>query len=297
MDLTFFYQLIDNFAFLILSAIGLMIIFGMMGVINMAHGELMMVGAYVSASSFYTGVPIPLAVFLGGLAAALVGIALERVIIRRFYHQLLSSLVVTWGIGIVFSQGFLIVLGPSMSSIPTPFSYFSFAGANFATYRLVMFLVAILLIAAVFVLFTRTRFGIKATATMESPDMARAMGVNTGLVYAATFGLGSFLAGIAGGMFAMTSTITPFFGQGYTPLAFITVVVGGAASPILGLLSSAFVLSGVQTIIDSFYSVYLAYMAVFGTALLILVFFPSGISEFILRPRGLKFKNRVLKGK
>jgi branched-subunit amino acid ABC-type transport system permease component len=281
MAFSFFYQYLDNVGFLILAAAGLIIIFGMMGVINMAHGELMMIGAYTTASSYHAGVPTVLAVVLGGLAAGLVGVVLERLVIRRFYNQLLSSMVVTWGISLVLSQGFLAVFGPSTLNVPTPFSSFAVGEQTYAVYRMVMAAVAILLVAAVWVLFTYTAFGVRARATMENPKMAAALGTNAGLVYSLTFGLGAFLGGIAGGMFALTATITPFFGQNYTPLAFITVVVGGAANPITGLVAAAFSMAGIQTGINNLYSVYVGYIAMFAAAIALLVVLPKGISEYL----------------
>lgn len=98
------YQYLDNAAFLILAAVGLVLIYGMMGVINMAHGELMMIGAYVATYSFHAGVPVPLAVLMAGAAAGVAGALIEILIVRHFYNQLLSSLVVTWGLSLMASQ-------------------------------------------------------------------------------------------------------------------------------------------------------------------------------------------------
>ena len=114
------YQYFDNIGFLILSASGLIIIFGMMGVINMAHGELMMIGAYITAFSYHAGVPAPLAIIFAGIGAGAAGMVLERLVIRHFYKQLLSSLVVTWGLSLMISQGFLLIFGPTILNVPTP---------------------------------------------------------------------------------------------------------------------------------------------------------------------------------
>src|SRR5215208_527369 len=109
----FLYQYADAFALLALSAIGLVIIFGMMGVINMAHGELMMIGAFGAAYSYHAGLAVPAAILVGGIAAMLAGLVLERLVIRFLYGRLLYSLVATWGLSLMLSQGALIVLGPS----------------------------------------------------------------------------------------------------------------------------------------------------------------------------------------
>ena len=279
----YIYQYLDNIGFLILAASGLIIIFGMMGVINMAHGELMMIGAYITAFAYYAGVPAPLAILLAGVGSGIAGIILERLVIRYFYKQLLSSLVVTWGISLMLSQGFLLIFGPSILNMPTPFGNFPIDEQTFGIYRLVLFGISAVMIAGVWAIFTYSRFGTHARATMENPEMADALGVNTRNVYALTFGLGSAMGGIAGGMFAMTATISPFFGINYTPLAFITVVVGGGANVITGLLASVLALAGVQTAVNNLVNVYVGYLGMMGTALVILLVLPRGISEYLER--------------
>ncbi len=279
----YIYQYLDNIGFLILAASGLIIIFGMMGVINMAHGELMMIGAYITAFAYYAGVPAPLAILLAGVGSGVAGMILERLVIRYFYKQLLSSLVVTWGISLMLSQGFLLIFGPSILNMPTPFGNFPIDEQTFGIYRLVLFGISVAMIAGVWAVFTYSRFGTHARATMEDPEMADALGVNTRNVYALTFGLGSAMGGIAGGMFAMTATISPFFGINYTPLAFITVVVGGGANVITGLLASVLALAGVQTAVNNLVNVYVGYLGMMGTALVILLVLPRGISEYLER--------------
>ncbi len=277
------YQYFDNIGFLILSASGLIIIFGMMGVINMAHGELMMIGAYITASAYHLGVPAPIAIILAGIGAGAAGMVLERLVIRHFYKQLLSSLVVTWGLSLMISQAFLLIFGPSILNVPTPFGNFPVSEQTFGIYRLVLFAVSLFMVAGVWAIFTFTKFGTHARATMEDPDMADALGVNTRNIYMATFGLGSAMGGIAGGMFALTATISPFFGINYTPLAFITVVVGGGANVITGLLSSVMALAGVQTAVNNLVNVYVGYVAMMGAAFVILLLLPRGISEYLER--------------
>lgn len=280
---SFVYQYADNVGFLLLSAAGLIIIFGMMGVINMAHGELMMIGAYITAFAYHAGVPAPVAIILAGVGSGLAGVVLERLVIRFFYRQLLSSLVVTWGISLVLTEGFLLIFGPSILNVPTPYGSFAVGDLTFGIYRLVLFGVSLMLIGVIWALFVYTRFGTRARATMENPEMAEAFGVNTSRMYALTFGLGSALGGIAGGMFALTATISPFFGVNYTLFAFITVVVGGGTNVITGITSSAMALAGAQTIVNNAWSVYVGYVSMMLAAFLILLFLPRGISEYLER--------------
>ncbi len=282
---SFLYQYADTVSTLLLSAIGLIIIFGMMGVINMAHGEMMMIGAYVTSFTHYAGVPTPLAVLLGGLAAALAGVVLERLVVRRFYGQLLSSLVATWGVSLILSQGALLAFGSLIRSVPTPFGSVALGEVSFSVYRLFLFLAGLAIILAVWTLFRFTRFGLHARATMQDPAMAQALGVDAGRIYALSFGLGTGLAGLAGGLLALTSTIGPYYGQSYTPQAFITVVVGGGAELISGLLASALSLAAVKTVVTSQYNILLGQVAMLVFAFVAIRLMPSGISGWIARRR------------
>ncbi len=282
---SFLYQYADTVSTLLLSAIGLSIIFGMMGVINMAHGEMMMIGAYVTSFSYYAGVPTPIAVALGGLGAALAGVALERLVVRRFYGQLLASLVATWGVSLILSQGALLVFGSLIRSVPTPFGSLALGDVSFSVYRLFLFLGGVAVILVVWGLFRFTRFGLHARATMQDPVMAQALGVDAGRVYALTFAIGTGLAGLAGGLLALTSTIGPYYGQSYTPQAFITVVVGGGAELVSGLLVSALSLGAIKTLVTDHYNILLGQVAMLVFAFVAIRLMPTGISDWIAQRR------------
>ena len=275
------YQYADTVSFLTLSAIGLIIIFGMMGVINLAHGEMMMVGAYTTSFAYYSGIPLIISVILGGLVTSVFGILLERLIIRRFYGQLLSSLVATWGLSLLLSQGALLAFGPQIKTVPTPMGSFSVGELSFSNYRVFLFIFSIFLIIGVWSIFNWTRFGLQARATMENPKMAKALGVNTHRIYALTFGLGAGLAGIAGGLFALTATIGPFYGQSYTPQAFITVVVGGIANIFSGLIASAFSLAAVKTAFVFQYNILIGHVSMLIIAIISIRMMPEGISQWL----------------
>ena len=132
------YQLGTNGAFLLLSALGLIVILGMMNIINLAHGELMMLGAYTATIVVHRGVPFPLAVSLAFFAVALFGAVLERLIVRRFYGRELGALVVTWGISLILSQGTLLLLGPFMPSIQIPGGSVAVGQYSFSVYWLIL---------------------------------------------------------------------------------------------------------------------------------------------------------------
>ena len=126
---------------------------------------------------------------------------------------------------------------------------------------------------------------------MEQPQMARALGVDTSFIYAMTFGLGTMLAGLAGGLLALTASIGPFYGMSYTPQAFITVVVGGGAEIITGLLASVITLGAVKTVFMNQFNILLGHVAMLMLAFLIIRLMPAGISDWVER-RGARFKGR-----
>jgi branched-subunit amino acid ABC-type transport system permease component len=280
-----FYQYAANISLLTLSAIGLMVIFGVMGVINMAQGELMMIGAYSTSYTYSAGLPLPLAIVSGAVGGGVAGLIIERLIVRRFYENLLMSLVVTFGLSLVISQGALLLFGPSVSGVPTPRGNFSYRGYTYSTYNLITFGVSLGMITATWLLLTKTKFGIRTRATMEDADTARALGVRIRLTYAVTFSYGAMLAGLAGGMLAATSTIGPTFGAEYTPLAFITVVVGGGANIVTGLVTSVLALGGVRGILVNQSSVLVGYVGMLVTAFVVIRFMPDGVSEYLEQRR------------
>jgi urea transport system permease protein len=173
------FQFADVFAFLILAAAGLAIIFGMMGIINMAHGEFITCGIYVTVIAVQHGVPLPLAQAIGAVSAGLVGIALERTVIRHLYHRPLDSILATWGISLMVTQGMLVVLGSSWQGIGTPLGSFKVGDYTFSAYRLVLFGAAIGVLAGLYLIFMRTGYGVMARATMQNAAMAKALGVRT----------------------------------------------------------------------------------------------------------------------
>src|SRR4030081_3748814 len=134
----FLYQCGDAFAFLVLASVGLAIIFGMMGVINLAHGEFIMCGAYVTVLTARAGLPMPVAMLLGALVAGVIGMLLEYFVIRRLYARLFDSIVATWAVSLIATQGMLIIVGPSIEGLKTPFGSFELAGLSFSRYRVLL---------------------------------------------------------------------------------------------------------------------------------------------------------------
>ena len=272
------YQLGTNGAFLLLSALGLIVILGMMNIINLAHGELMMMGAYTATIAVQRGVPFPLAVIAGFFVVALFGIVLERLIVRRFYGRELGALVVTWGISLILSQGTLLLLGPFMPSIQIPGGSVAVGQYSFSVYWLVLIALAAAGRRGTVVALQPNQFGLQARATMQNAAMARALGVNTDRIYMLTFSLGAGLAGFSGALLAPTTSIAPFMGQQFVAPAFITVVVGGATNVIAGALGSSLLLSLVRTPVGFLFGAFLGLVALLLAALIIIRLMPDGIS-------------------
>ena len=278
-----FYQFGTNGAFLLLSGLGLIVILGMMNIINLAHGELMMLGAYTATVVYQRGVPFPVAALVAFVVVALVGAVLERSIVRRFYGRELGALVVTWGISLILSQGTLLVLGPFMPAIPIPGGSIALGVYSFSVYWLMLIGVCVGVVLALAWLYNRTTFGLQARATMQNAAMARALGVNTDRIYMLTFSLGAGLAGFSGALLAPTTSIMPFMGQQFVAPAFITVVVGGATNVIAGAVGSSILLSLVRTPVGFAFGAFLGLVALLFAALIIIRLMPNGISAYLQR--------------
>jgi branched-chain amino acid transport system permease protein len=282
--LGFLYTAGDAFAFLVLAAAGLAIIFGMMGVINLAHGEFIMCGAYVTVAVARLGVPLPLAIACGSLAAGLIGMLLERLVVRHLYGRPLDTIVATWGISLIATQGVLIVLGSSMPGVPIPFGSFSYGAYSYSTYRIVLMVVAVCLLIGLYLLFTRTRFGVLARATIQVPGMAEALGVDTRWIYSLTFGFGAALAGLTGGLYAPTMTIVPTMGATFIMEAFVTVVVGGA-DVFFGTAPAAFILGFLKAAATSWGGQLAGQIALLVTVIIVIRVLPRGVSGWMLSER------------
>jgi branched-chain amino acid transport system permease protein len=277
------YQFGTNAAFLLISAIGLIVILGMMRIINLAHGELMMMGAYTATIAFHRGIPFPVAAVLSFIVVAVAGAILERLIVKRFYGRELGALVVTWGISLIMGQTTLVLFGPFMQAIAIPGGSFALGPFSFSVYWIALIIIAVLLLVALWWVYTRTVFGLQARATMQNPAMARALGVNTDRIYMLTFALGAGLAGFSGALMAPTVSIAPFMGQQFVAPAFITVVVGGGANVLTGAAGSSLLLSLVKTPVGFWLGAFLGTVVLLLAALIIIRLMPNGISAYLQR--------------
>ncbi|WP_395347708.1 branched-chain amino acid ABC transporter permease [Variovorax sp. UC122_21] len=279
---SFLYQFADVFAFLILSAAGLAVVFGMMGVINMAHGEFIMCGAYVTVGLVHGGLPLPLAQLCGTLAAGLIGMAVEWSLVRKLYKRPLDSLLATFGLSLIVTQGMLLVFGSTLAGVGTPEGSFSVGGYSFSVYRLVLFGAAVAVLGGIYLVFMRTRFGVHARATMQNASIAQATGVRVGRVYALSFGIGAGLAGLCGALYAPTMTLIPTMGAAFLVESFVTVVVGGA-NVLLGTAPAGILLAVIRTGLNGWGGQIVGQIGMLLAVIVVIRILPEGVSGWLAR--------------
>jgi len=283
---------------LLLVALGLAITYGAMGVINMAHGEMVMIGAYVTVlSGIWLGTNIFVAIPLAFIVTALLGLLIERVVVRRLYGRLLDTLLATWGIAILIQQAVRLEfglsffgihiqgLGPGLQNVSVP-AYlqgtFSLGGADINRYRTFIILVTAVLALATWFIIYRTTMGTQVRAIIRNPKMAAACGIDVTRVNALTFALGSGLAGVAGVMMSGFKTVFPDMGTSMVVDGFLVVVMGGVGS-LLGSVFSAGILGEINGLVAAATNDILARAVVFGVVIAIIVLKPKGL--FALKGR------------
>jgi urea transport system permease protein len=283
---------------LLLVALGLAITYGAMGVINMAHGEMVMIGAYVTVlSGIWLGANIFIAIPLAFIVTALLGLLIERVVVRRLYGRLLDTLLATWGIAILIQQAVRLEfglaffgihvqgLGPGLQNVSVPEilqGTFSIGAADLNRYRAFIILVTAILALITWFIIYRTTMGTQVRAIIRNPKMAAACGIDVTRVNALTFALGSGLAGVAGVMMSGFKTVFPDMGTPMVVDGFLVVVMGGVGS-LLGSVFSAGILGEIDGLVASATNDILARAVVFGVVIAIIVLRPKGL--FALKGR------------
>jgi urea transport system permease protein len=280
---------------LLLAALGLALSFGLMRVINMAHGEMLMVGgylSYVSTSLFGKGAGFFIGLALAFIGTAIFGALMELTLIRRLYGRPLDTLLATWGVSLILQQAARSIFGPVGVEVTAPawlsgsLSLGGTALTGFAlpAVRVFIIVLAALVLAGMTYLLTRTRLGLLVRAVHQNRPMAEALGANTRLVDLAVFSLGTGIAGLAGAALALIAPVTPTVGQSYIVYAFLVVIVGGLGS-LTGTLLAALLVGIFSAITQIFTSVSVA-------DVLLLVFV---IAFLQFRPRGIVFtRSRAL---
>lgn len=277
---------------LLLVALGLAITFGAMGVINLAHGEMVMIGAYTAVlCRIWLDLGLLAAIPIAFVASALVGLLIERFIIRKLYGRILDTLLATWGVAILLQQAVRLEfglsffdmhiegLGPGLQKVDVPHwmvGVVSIAGFDLNIFRTFILFVAIVLTALTWLLLYRTSIGMQLRAIMRNPKMAAASGIDVGRINSLTFAYGSGLAGIAGVMMGGFKTVFPDMGTSLVVDGFLVVVVGGVGS-LVGTIAAAAMLGQINAIFASLANDVLARAIVFAVVVAIITLRPKGL--------------------
>lgn len=264
----------------ILMALGLTIIFGLLDVINMAHGEFYALGAYLGTSLLLTGLSFWLVLFLVPLIMLPIGYATERLLIQRVFHHKerhILTLLLTFGMAIVLEDVFKLVYGPNPLRPDSPIEGATeLLGMMFPTYRVFLMGIGVVIVAAVWWVVYRTRLGAMVRAAAFDRNMAASLGVPVLRVYAGTFAFGVALAGLAGVLLAPVYSVFPTMGKDFILMAFSVVIVGGLGS-IKGAIIAGLLLTQVQALSSLYISPVWSDPLVFGIMVLVLMFRPQGL--------------------
>jgi urea transport system permease protein len=282
---------------LLLAAIGLAITFGVMGVINMAHGEMVMIGAYVTfvvQEMIRTRYPplfdysLAIAIPLAFVVAGFIGILIERSIIRFLYGRPLETLLATWGLSLILQQAVRTVFGPNNREVGNPSfmsGAFDFGGITVTYNRLWIICFALAVFVALLAILRFTRFGLEMRAVTQNRTMAASMGIRTSRVDALTFGLGSGIAGIAGVALSQIDNVSPNLGQGYIIDSFMVVVFGGVGN-LWGTFVGSFVLGIANKFLEPYAGAVLGKIAILVLIILFIQKRPRGL--FALKGRAVE---------
>ena len=254
-------------AVFILVALGLHFTFGMLNVVNLVHGELILIGAYTAFSVQRATGSVLLGMALAPVVAAGAGVGMERGVLRFLYGRPLDSLLATFGLAVIIRQIVQLIFSPNPQTVRDPIGGSVIVGGfNIPWWRLVIVLVTLLLIVVVSRLMVGSRFGLHARATVVNPALAETMGINTGLIRAGLFAIGSALAGLAGAMLAPISTLNPQFGLLFLVNSFLVVIIGGKGS-LRGLVLAGAVLGGSLAVLQFTISTVLAQIVILAIAI------------------------------
>ncbi len=270
-------------ASLILISAGLAVVLGMMKVINLAHGEFMMMGGYATITAVNLGVNVFFAMLVvAPIVVGLIGLAVERLVIRHLYGRLVDTMLATWGLSLFFIGLATMIFGNTTTGISTPIPGFAIGNYQINGYNFFIIVVAVLLLLAMLVVLKATRTGLIARGTMQRSDMAAALGYSPDRIYMATFGVGSALSGLAGAVLAPLVGLVPTSGGAYIAKAFITVIAGGP-SLIAGLFSSASLFGVVNQVFTFAISPVIGEVALLAAAVVLLRLLPQGITGKFLK--------------
>ncbi|MCR9135781.1 MAG: branched-chain amino acid ABC transporter permease [Alphaproteobacteria bacterium] len=269
---------LSSASILLIATLGLAVVYGLMGVINLAHGEFLMVGAYSALTATQIGIPYVLAIPVAVMITMLIGGVVEVLVVRRLYGRLFDTMLATWGLGMVFNQGAVLLFGTVSPGIGMPQYSIRIGEFSLAAYPLAMIAVAAGTLAFVYLLLTRTVYGMKARASIQEPEMAQAIGIDSSRINMLTFAIGTGLAGFAGAVLLPIIPATPSMGLFFAVKGFLTVVVAGPVA-LTGTALTAVGLGGGASVTASFMTSVIGDVFFFLATALLLWLYPLGISS------------------
>ncbi len=264
-------------AILGLVVLGLAVVFGLLGVMNMAHGEFVMLGAYSAVVVQEAGLPLPLAVPLAVAVCVAIGLAVEWSIVRHLYRRPFDTFLATWGLAVLLREGVEAVFGREYKSVdqlvPGTVAVF---GIDYPAYRLILLGVVTSLFACLFVWYRRSNTGARIKAMVANPTLATAVGIDTGRLARWTFVFGVSTAGLAGALLAPLVRVEPYMGLDYLLSSFFVLVVGGLGT-LEGMLIGAAAIGGVDVAVSAVFDKAAGYIGVLTISILFLWLRPHGL--------------------
>lgn len=275
---TLLLDIVTTAAILFIVSAGLLIVFGVMKIINFAHGAFITLGAYAALVASHLDLPAPAAPFVAFLVGGLLGAATEIVIVRWLYRRPLDAILATWGLGIVLGQVVTLVFGREVQFVPTPLAgTLDILGADYSRYRLLLIGAAVLIGAAFTALLNGTRLGLSTRAVIMNEDLAQGLGIDSAKVRLVTFGIGSGLAAIAGALITPLASVDPNMGLPWLIGAFMLVMVSGGS--LVTLAVACLVLGGLQVLVSTFVSPILGGLTIAVLAAVALRLRPEGFAR------------------
>ena len=271
-------DIITTAAILYAVAAGLLIVFGVMKIINFAHGGFLTVGGYsallVTRLGWNPWLSLPMAFAIGCVC----GMIIERLVVRPLYARPLDAILATWGLGIILGQVITLAFGREVQFVESPMhGAIELMSASYSQYRLVLVLVAVMLASVMGAVLNGTRLGLQTRAVIMNENLARGLGINSGLVRFVTFSLGSGLAALAGALITPLSSVDPNMGVPWLVNAFMLVLVSGMS--LVSLAVACAVLGGAQVLVSTYGNPILGGLTIVVLAALILRFRPQGFAR------------------
>ncbi|MFZ5673563.1 MAG: urea ABC transporter permease subunit UrtB [Pseudomonadota bacterium] len=265
---------------LLIVALGLSIIYGSMGVINMAHGEFIMLGAYGAwALKAYAGIGLFASLVIVFIATALLGALIERGVIRYLYRRPIDTILATWGLGVMLQQIVRLTAGGELRYVEMPPSLAAtvdILGVDVSAYRVFIIIAGAVLFAATWMLVNKTTVGMQLRAVIQDRSIATAFGINASTIYTGTFAYGAGLAGLAGALVAPLKSVSPEMGTGYVVDAFFVVVLGGVNS-LFGTVASSVLLGQLSGVLAYWQNDTIAKALVLIAIVILIRFRPQGL--------------------